>query len=363
MNKILRLSILGILLVLLVGFLPSAAQAGPSAQVENPQLVQIKNNPRNGGRPVSAGGGRTAYLCNGWRGAQGIIDVPVRNWATSPVYPLVGVPFKIGIGVDLNYLRTQFPSSNITFANQIRFFGYRTEIRLVPNDPSHFYFGWNFNGILDYDDSIAYRNIYSSNEKVMDWGGSELVVPSFYTDPDIAGVPSSHPDSDYYPSVGDENIKDSVIFSGYSSMSSYHAGNPTTYKGEPAFRLEVTSSYKVKARARWDSYQEWEKVIIGERTECRPGPSSTGTYNCINPISVSPWYERGHYVTADIYDYRWGSSVPWNEDSDGLNWVTVRDAEGNPIIINTNKVAWPDGSIHDHIPILIYQAQPILQKP
>ena len=161
MNKILRLSILGILLILLVGFLPFAAQAGPSAQSGNAVLSQIGNNPCNSGHEVPAGGGRTAYFCPGWRGVQGMIDVPVRNWATSPVYPLVGVPFKIGIGVDLNYLRTQFPSSDITFVNQIRFFGYRTEIRLVPKKPESLYFQWNFNGILDYDDSIAYRNIYS----------------------------------------------------------------------------------------------------------------------------------------------------------------------------------------------------------
>ena len=361
MNKTLRLLTLGILLTLLVGVLPSAALAGPSAQVENPRLVQIKNNPCNGGRPVSAGGGRTAYLCNGWRGVQGMIAVPVKSWATSPDYPLVGVPFKIGVGVNLNSLRTEFPSSNITFANQIRFFGYRTEIKLVPSVLDRWFFEGNYNGIIDFaiGDSISYR----PEKSVFDRFGVDLVVPSFYTDPDVAGVPSSHPDSDYYPSVSDENVKDSVIFSGYSSISSYHAENPTTYKGEPAFRLEVTSDYLVKARASWDSYQEWESVKIGERTECRPGPSSTGTYNCINPISVFPWYERGHNVTVDIVDYRWGSSVPWNEDSDGLNWVTVRDAEGKAIIINTNKVAWPDGSIHDHVPILIYQAQPILQKP
>ena len=348
MNKTLRLLTLGILLTLLVGVLPSAAHAGPSAQVENPRLVQIKNNPCNGGREVSAGGGRTAYLCNGWRGVQGMIDVPVKSWATSPDYPLVGVPFKIGIGVDQNYLRTQFPSGDITFPNQIRFFGYRTEIRLVPIKSGSVFFRWKFNGILDYGDYVFYNN----TESPQDWFGSELVVPSFYTDPDVAGVPSSHPDSDYYPSVGDENVKDSVIFSGYSPLSSYHTKNPTTYKGEPAFRLEVTSDYLVKARARWDSYQEWERVIIGERTECRPGPSSTGTYNCINPISVFPWYEPGHNVTVDIVDYRWGPPT----GSGITDWVKTES-------INTNKVAWPDGSIHDHIPILIYQAQPILQKP
>ncbi len=348
MNKILRLSILGILLVLLVGFLPSAAQAGPSAQSGNAVLNQIGNNPCNGGRPVSAGGGRTAYLCPGWRGVQGMIDVPVKSWATSPVYPLVGVPFKIGIGVDPNYLRTQFPSGDITFPNQIRFFGYRTEIRLVPIKSGSPFFRWKFNGILDYGDYVFYNN----TESPQDWFGSELVVPSFYTDPDVAGVPSSHPDSDYYPTVGDENVKDSVIFSGYSSLSSYHTKNPTTYKGEPAFRLEVISSYQVEARARWDSYQQWISVKVGERTECRPGPSNTGTYNCINPISTFPFYEPGHYVTVDIMDYRWGAA----HNSGSTDWVIVDK-------IDTNKVAWPDGSIHDHVPILIYQAQPILQKP
>ena len=350
MNKTLRLSIPGILLILLGGFLPSAAHAGPSIQTGGGRLDQIKSNPCNGGGEVSAGGGRTAFVCNGWREVQGMIDVPVRNWATSPEYPLVGVPFKIGIGVDQDTLRTQFPSSDITFPGQIRFFGYRTEIRLVPVKLGSIYFGWHFNGILDYDDSI----FYTPSKITKDWYGVDLAVPSFYTDPDVSGVPSGHVDADFYPSVGDNNIKDTVIFSGYSSMSSYHADNPTTFKGEPAFRLEVTSYYQVKARASWDSYQEWKSIVVGEKTECRPGPSSTGVVDCM--AIVGGWWQPGHYVTVPIYDYRWGPSVPWNEDTDGLNWV-------NEALIDTNKVAWPDGSIHDHIPILIYQAQPILQKP
>jgi len=32
-------------------------------------------------------------------------------------------------------------------------------------------------------------------------------------------------------------------------------------------------------------------------------------------------------------------------------------------LIVTDKVRWPDGTIHDHIPVLIYQSQPLLQKP
>lgn len=350
MNRTLRLSIPGILLVLLGGFLPSAAHAGPSAQSGNPVLSQIRNNPCNGGGEVSAGGGRTAYLCNGWRGVQGLIDVPVKSWATSPEYPLVGVPFKIGVGVDPNYLRTEFPSSDITFPNQIRFFGYRTEIRLLPFVPNPSVFEVNYNGIisLEWGESISYR----SENSISDRFGVELVVPSFYSDPDVTGVPSSHSDSYYYKSTDDGNTKDSIIFPGHSSSSSYHAKNPTNYKGEPAFSLEVISFYEVKARASWDSYQEWVSVKVGERTECRPGPSSTGTFDCANLISTFPFYEPGHYVTVPIYDYQWGAA----HDAGSTDWDPVD-------VIDTNIVAWPDGSIHDHIPILIYQAQPILQKP
>ena len=55
MKNTLRFSILVILLTLLVGFLPSAAHAGPSAQSEpeNPVLTLIKNNP--GMDPIQIG--------------------------------------------------------------------------------------------------------------------------------------------------------------------------------------------------------------------------------------------------------------------------------------------------------------------
>ncbi len=350
MKNTLRFSILVILLTLLVGFLPSAAHAGPSAQSEpeNPVLSLIRNNPCNGGVEVSAGGGRDAYYCPGWRGAQGMIDAPVKSWATSPDYPLVGVPFRIGIGVDQASLRAQFPAHDITFPGEIRFFGYRTEIRLVPDTPDSWFFNGKYNGIISSEigGSISYgpENIRS------DRFGAELIVPSFYGDPDVTGAPASHPDSFYYPSSGDGNIKDSVFFAGYSSSSSYHAKNPTTYKGEPAFRLEVTSRYEVLASASWDSYQEWERVKVGEKTECRPGLDNAGAMECM--AIVGGWWQPGHYVTTDIYNYQWGAAHP----AGSTDWVTVD-------VIDTNVVAWPDGSIHDHIPILIYQAQPILQKP
>ncbi len=356
MNKSLRFSILGILLIIFGGYLPSAAHAGPSAQSGTVVLSQIKDNPCNGGGEVSAGGGRTAYLCLGWKGVQGIIDVPVKSWVTSPEYPLVGVPFKIGIGVVPNYLRTQFPPSNITFSNEIRFFGYRTEIRLIPIKPAS-WFNWSFNGTIDYElgDSLSYTTIDNPVDKF----GANLIVPSFFTDPIMSSASLfSHK---YYPTkyimVGDVRVpipSDTVIINAFSSSSSYQAKNPTTYKGEPAFRLEVTSEYLVQARASWDSYQEWERVWVGERTECRPGLNNAGVMECV--AIDGGWWQPGHYVTVDIYDYQWGPSIPWNEDSDRLNWVDVDE-------IDTNKVAWPDGSIHDHIPILIYQAQPLLQKP
>lgn len=280
-----------------------------------------------------------------------MIDVPVRTWTTNPDYPLAGVPFKIGIGVDQDSLRTQFPSSDITFPNQIRFFGYTTEIRLVPVKSGSSYFRWNFNGILDYGDSI----LYTPSKSTKDWYGVDLAVPSFYSDPIMSSASVfSH---EYYPAeyimVGDERVPiptDKVVINAYSSMSSYHADNPTTFKGEPAYRLEVTSYYLVQARARWDSYQEWESVVVGERTECWPGPNSAGNIECM--AIVGSWWQPGHYVTVDIYDYRWGPHI----GSGSSDWVTVD-------LIDTNKVAWPDGAIHDHIPILVYQTQPILQKP
>lgn len=357
MNKSLRLSIPGILLILLGGFLPSAAHAGPSAQSGTTRLAQISNNPCNGGGYVPTGGGRDAYLCNGWGGVQGMIDIPVKTWVTSPAYPLTGIPFYIGIGIDQSSFRTEFPAHDITFPGQIRFFDYKTEIRLVPIRPSSF-FNWNYNGVLDYGDSMVY---FQSDPRDVSYG-YQLHVPEQsdgpYSRPEVIGAPPKH---EYYESGIYDNAEDTVVLGVYSSMSSYHADNPTTFKGEPAFRLEVISEYLVQARARWDSYQVWKSVVVGEKTECRPGPSSGGNIECM--AIVGGWWQPGHYVTVDIYDYQWGPSTPWNEASDELNWVTA--VPGNPglSIIETNKVAWPDGSIHDHIPILIYQAQPILQKP
>jgi len=357
MNKSLRFSILGIFLIIFGGYLPSAAHAGPSAQSGTVVLSQIKDNPCNGGGVVSAGGGRAAYLCLGWKGVQGMIDVPVKSWVTSPEYPLVGVPFKIGIGVVPNYLRAQFPPSNITFSNEIRFFGYRTEIRLVPIKPAS-WFDWSFNGTIDYElgDSLSYTTI----ENPLDKFGANLVVPSFFTDPMISSA-STH-DSDFYPLLTDKIGDlfpgvDTVIFSAFAPSSSYHAKNPTTYKGEPAFRLEVTSEYLVQARAKWDSYQEWESVKVGEKTECRPGPSSSGNIECM--AIVGGWWQPGHYVTVDIYNYQWGAP----HSASATDWVNAYPDNLERSTIDTNKVAWPDGSIHDHVPILIYQAQPLLQKP
>lgn len=84
---------------------------------------------------------------------------------------------------------------------------------------------------------------------------------------------------------------------------------------------------------------------------CRPGRNAEGLYDCI--LSPSGHYLNGHKETVTVDVYGWGGRQYGNK-------------QGNPVDIvqvTTNLVRWPDGTIHDHIPILIYQSQPLLQKP
>jgi len=138
--------------------------------------------------------------------------------------------------------------------------------------------------------------------------------------------------------------------SAYASMSSYHAGNPASYRGEPAYRMEITSHHQVQALASWDNYRVWERQFSHNKTVCRPGPDNAGNFDCQAP--VGNWYQPGHSVTVPVYVYAW--SV-WKGSGSG-DWVSVMD-------INTSAVLWPDGTLHDHFPILVYQSQPILQEP
>ncbi|MCK4489141.1 MAG: hypothetical protein KAU23_02720, partial [Anaerolineales bacterium] len=213
---------------------------------------------------------------------------------------------------------------------------YRTELRLSP-----VFVTGAFNGELSGDSSMTFNNWY---EGVLSPSGL-VAHPELIS---LNELDKFHSESiknvygDFY-----NNGADTVVVLGLSALtSSYHAANPSTSHGEPAYRLGVSSYYLLEARATWSSYQEWE--FKENVTVCSPGRNGEGLYECFLDPNDRTW--RGHYTTVAIYD--WGNKVTGNQGP----WIPIK-------IVRTDKVRWPDGTIHDHIPILVYQSQPLLQKP
>jgi hypothetical protein len=339
-----------IIVTLLMGTLPSGSvQAGNNLGPGDAKLSQIKTYPCNTGTYYS--GGVPTFTCSGWTGTVSWISVPVSTWDISPEYPLVGVPFYIGIGSAPLYrpgtnAAWSFSSRDVTFTNQIDFNGLRTEIRLVPVKQSTFP-DWKYNGVLEYD----YSSMGYMYGDLINYLGDKLDPENIYDDPETKSA--SAISGTYYPLLPGWGV-DTMKLQAYASMSSYHAGNPSLYRGEPAYRMEITTYYEVQARASWSSYRLWERFKVGTKNVCRPGPNGAGEFDCRRP--VGNWYEPGHYVSEDVYGWRWGA--PQNGKDEDFIWVTVGSGP-----IEVAKVYWPDGSLHDHFPILVYQSQPILQEP
>jgi len=331
--------------------LPSVSvQAGNNQGPGDVKLSQIKTNPCNTGNYYP--GGVPTFACSGWTGTVSWISVPISTWKISPEYPMVGVPFNIGIGSAPLYRPGtnavwSFSSRDITFTNQIQFNGLRTEIRIIPVKQNSF-FRWDFNGVLDYD----FSTMSYMHGELANYLGNEL-------DPnkDVFNPPEPKSASDisasYFPILADKGV-DTVLLRGYAMMSSFHATNSAIYKGEPAYRMEITSHYLVQARATWESYRLWERYKVGTRNVCRPGPNNAGNFDCLAP--VGNWYEPGHYVTEDVYDWRWSAPVIGKEED--WNWANVENG-----LIEVDKVYWPDGTLRDHIPILVYQSYIGLTEP
>jgi len=169
-----------------------------------------------------------------------------------------------------------------------------------------------------------------------------IYVPPEPKSASVYGIP-------YYPVLSDWG-DDTLVLRAYATMSSYHAASPSSYRSEPAYRIEIASHRQVQARVSWDSYRVWERQFSHNKTVCRPGPNNAGNFDCLAP--VGNWYEPGHSVTIPVYVYDWSAPRPAGSG----DWVTVMP-------INTSSVIWPDGTLHDHVPILVYQSQPILQEP
>lgn len=335
MKKHIRFASLLGLTIIVCGFLTSPVFAGKNAGSGTHILNAIKSNPC-GNFYYDLGGTHSAPVatCGGHRGEGASIHVLIRGWDIEPEYPVANVPFRVGIGIDKGSAFVDIPAkATVIYPNQIKFNGYRTQIYLEPVEVNGV-----FNGSFLSNPSFTFNNWYAEKFKV---------AQALVNNTEISSVTD-------LPGIYREYYKDGsvAVYLGMSALtSSYHATGQSLYKGEPAYQLQVISYYVVQASVSWDSYQEW--VIVDTRTEtaCSPGRNAEGLFDCVrNP---GGHYLNGHYTTkaVDIYD--------WEKDPKS-------GYEGEPVSImgvETNLVRWPDGTIHDHIPILVYQSQPLLQKP
>jgi len=334
MKKHYRLSFIIGLLIILCGFMTSPVSAGKNAGSGIHIMNTIKNNPC-GNFYYNLGGTHSVPFatCDGHRGGDASIQVLIRGWDIEPKYPIANVPFSVGIGIDKSSAIVNIPSkATVIYPNQIKFNGYKTQIYLEPVEVNGV-----FNGSFLSNPSFTFNNWYADKLEI-----DETLVNNteIYSVTDLPGVYRN-----YYK---DGSV---TVYLGMSALtSSYHADNPSTYKGEPAYRLEVNSYYLVKASVSWDSYQEWEIVDTRTETVCSPGRNAEGLYDCVrNP---GGHYLNGHYTTKTVNIWGWGDVEPGYDG--GLVPISI---------LETNKIRWPDGTIHDHIPILVYQSQPLLQKP
>lgn len=329
-----------IILVLLFGSLPNQTQASHNLSPGTQTLKKVRNNPCRSITYHPGGPGSIPKVyCSGWKGANAAINTLVRGWDIQPRYPIAHIPFYLGVGIDPSSASRQTALTTIekaTWKDKIRFHNLRTELRLVPIKITG-----DFNGQIGDDPSIGFWGFWTEDDPKPN---NSLTRPETSSVADLNGYYSLSGSGSYVPGV------DTATLYLFALTSSYHAENPSSYKGEPAYRLEVTSHYMVEARTSWDAYQEWIQVTVGEKSVCSPGPNSQGFFECfIGPGNIAL---HGHYTKVPIKKWMWSQR---HEDESG-KWVPIAT-------VSTNKVRWPDGSIHDHIPILVYQSQPLLQKP
>ncbi len=337
MKKHYRLSFIFGLLITLSVFVTSPVYAGKNAGSGSNVLNVIKNNPC-GNFYYNTGGTHSVPVatCDGYRAGEASIQVLIRGWDIEPAYPIANVPFSVGIGIDKGSAIVNIPSkATVTYPNQIKFNGYRTKIYLEPVEVNG-----DFNGSFLSNPSFTFNDWYVDKIEIDQALVNKTEV---FSASDLHSVYKS-----YYLVGGD------TVYLGMSALtSSYHAANPSIYKGEPAYRLGIISYYLVQASVSWDSYQEW--VIVDTRTEtvCSPGRNVEGLYDCVQ--EPGGHYLNGHYTIKTVVKYGWEYPPKPGTGYEGPR-VSIS-------VIETDKVRWPDGTIHDHIPILVYQSQPLLQKP
>lgn len=333
-HQVRRITFVGIITII-CGLMASPVYAGKNAGSGDGVLIAIKNNPC-GNYSYSAGGLHSVPVatCAGHKGAgQASMQVLIRGWDIVPEYPIANVPFVLGVGIDPFSAGVYYQKkATLTYPNQIKFTGYRTELLLEPLVITSPY---SINGLLGFDSSVNFNN----------WWNVQTMDPSFVGA--LKVYSASQLDNESYPGGSD-----TFIFGLQGLTSSYHAVNPSTYKGEPAYRLGITSVYILSAKASWDYYQEWEVVDTVTKDVCRSGRNAEGLYDCVLTPGAS--FLNGHTIRVKTDIYGWGKVQDKNGGTTGYK---------SAYQITTDKVRWPDGTIHDHIPILVYQSQPLLQKP
>lgn len=314
-----------IIVLLVCCTLASSVQAGATG----PQIINwVKNNPCVDIDEYT--GGKHSFpviTCESYKGAASSIRLLIPEWKSNPEYHMVGEPFYLGIGQHLNAAGIAFPTNTLIWNEKVKINNFQIKMRSVPIQPQP---DLDFNGIFAHDPRMD-----TTMTVVREPGG--VSKPEVYSGWDIEDENLRI----FYP-PGHNKYIDTIMMSLIARKSSYHAKDPATYLGEPAYRLEVTSYYRIDVEVSWSSHQFWVEDID---TVCVSGPTGGGVYNCT--LNDGTW---GHYTTVDNSD--------WGVFQAGHNggWQTE-------YFFNTKLVRWPDNTNHDHIPILVFQSQPLLQKP
>ena len=312
-----------LLAALVCGFAFSPALAGDSA---DQIIARVKNRPCGRGWNYDPGNAYhlPLFTCRSYQGVNARLHLLVRDWVVDPQYPFVGEHFFLGLEQYGNPNGYSFPSRTIAWDETIQFVGFQVKLRAVPVETTL----PGFNGYFAHDPSILFTTYWEEPTWLTDME-TELSLTS---GADIA--------EDRYP----RGAKDTTVLALIAHNSSYHAGDSTTFQGEPAYRLEVHSTYLIEAQASWDYYRKW---VVSFQDRCIAGPNTLGDYDC-SLADGTP----GHWARVDTS--HWGNTR--HDTRGGGGWKPVQ-------LVETNLVRWPDNRYRDHLPILVFQSMPLLQKP
>ena len=160
-----RITFVGIITII-CGLMASPVYAGKNAGSGDGVLNDIRDNPcRN--YSYNAGGLHSVPVltCTGHGGAgQASIQILIRGWDIEPEFPVANVPFLMGVGIDPSSAGINFQNkATLTYENQIKFTGYKTELRLEPVVTST---KVTVNGDLVLDPSTFYNDFW--NMQTMD---------------------------------------------------------------------------------------------------------------------------------------------------------------------------------------------------